>query len=196
MVMRAVFLKLPALALVAAAAGFAIVGCSSGSDKPATAIKAGDPNVGSVGMQLLVATNAPTPSIHYVVTQNGGPVAAEAGIIPEGDIPVPGTNRDFVFAVTLPVGTGYHIKLTASWDDPDDADTAADITCESTADPAFNIAAGTDIGVTIPMLCKDVGSGDAHFDVDVASSACPDLHMGYAVATPGATTIGTPISAR
>ena len=204
--MRSGIRRLSVAALLGASAALSVVGCSSnGTDKPQTASTPGSADLGSVGLKLQVAPNANVDTIHYVVTKNGAAIdpTKEPGFKPVGDIPVPGNNKDFIFALTLPVGTGYGIALSAKWDDPDDADTldgtpsltdpAADITCTGSAGP-FDITPGGEIGISAPMLCKDVGSGNVIIGVDVASTACPDLHPVYSIATPKATTIGTPVS--
>jgi len=193
--MRSVFSRLAVLSLAAGAVGIVAVGCSTKTEKPDTESGTfGSPEHGSVGLNLQVAPNANVSTINYVVTQNGMPVTG----VPEpmtGTIPVPGNNKDFTFALSLPVGTGYAIALSASWDDPDDADSAADISCSGAFGP-FDVAAGTETAVSAPMLCIDVGSGDLLVDVDVTSTACPDLHWQYASANAKSTTIGTPVEVR
>jgi cysteine-rich repeat protein len=193
--MRSVFSRLAVLSLAAGAAGLVAVGCSTKSDKPETANgNFGDPDHGTVGLNLQVAPNAEVTSIHYVVTQNGMPITGVTEPT-SGDIPVPGNNQDFYFALSLPTGAGYAIALTADWDDPDDADTAIDIHCEG-GFGTFAVVGGSETAVNVAMQCVDVGSGDVIIGVDVTSTACPDLIWDYASVNAKSTTIGTPVEVR
>ena len=139
---------------------------------------------GNVGLTLVPVSGVTLNSVQYVVTNSATPPVTFS----TGDLPTPGTAKDFSFGLPLPVGTGYNISLSAA-----SAETGDDITCAGSYGP-FDIAPNSSKNFTLALTCKDNSSGQIIGVADVKTDACPRLVFDYAVATPSTGTIGKTIS--
>ena len=172
--MKSLIGKLGMLALLATAAG----ACSS--SETGTAHQAGKEGpTGNVGLSLVPVSGVTLNSVTYVVTNSATPAVT----ISTGDLPTPGTAKDFSFGLPLPVGTGYNISLSAA-----SAETGDDITCAGSYGP-FNVTPNSSTNFTLTLTCKDNSNGQLIGVVDVKTDACPRLVFDYAVATPAAADI-------
>jgi hypothetical protein len=172
------------LALTTAIAGLSVAGCSS----DITSDKGGKDGVsdgkqGSVGLNLQPVSGVTINVVNYTVTQGNAPGAA---VVKTGNLPVPGTGKDFSFGVPLPKGTGYYLNLTA-----DSVD--GKVTCAGGFGP-FDIAANTSVDITPTLTCTDITTGQPIVLVDVVTTACPDISFDYVVATPKSADVGSSIS--
>ncbi len=123
-------------------------------------------------------------TVHYVVTNSATPAVT----ISEGDLPTPGTAKDFSFGLSLPVGTGYTISLSAA-----SAETGDNITCGGSYG-TFNVAPNTATNFALTLTCHDDTNGQIIGGVDVKTDACPKIVFDYVVATPGAQDVGKDIA--
>jgi cysteine-rich repeat protein len=181
--MKSLIGKLGMLALLATAAGSVVAGCSS-STVPGTSQKAGSEGpLGEVGLKLVPVSGVTLNTVHYVVTNNATPALT----ISEGDLPTPGTAKDFSFGLSLPVGTGYTISLSAA-----SAETGDNITCGGSYG-TFNVAPNTATNFSLTLTCHDDTNGQIVGGVDVKTDACPKVVFDYVVATPGAQDVGKDI---
>jgi hypothetical protein len=171
------------LALLATAAGSVVAGCS-GSTIPGTSQKAGsEGSLGEVGLKLVPVSGVTLNTVHYVVTNSDTPAVT----VSEGDLPTPGTAKDFSFGLSLPVGTGYTISLSAA-----SAETGDAITCGGSYG-TFNVAPNTATNFSLTLTCHDDTNGQIIGGVDVKTDACPKVVFDYVVATPGAQDVGKDI---
>ena len=176
------FGKVALLALTTAVAGAAMVGCSSDSDSSKTdGSSASDGKLGQVGLNLQPVSGVIINTISYSVTQGQG-----GAVVKAGNLPVPGTGKDFSFGVPLPVGTGYYLTLSG-------ATANGDTTCAGGFGP-FNITANTSVDITPVLTCTNITTGQPVVIVDVETTACPDISFDYVVATPTAADVGSAIS--
>lgn len=95
------------LAGVALVAGAAVMSCGNGNSSGGPRSAMSSESHGTVGLGLVPVSSVTLNTIHYVVTNGATPGVT----ISEGDLPTPGTAKDFSFGLTLPVGTGYTISL-------------------------------------------------------------------------------------
>ena len=173
--MKSLIGKLGMLALLATAAGSVVAGCSS-STVPGTSQKAGSEGpLGEVGLKLVPVSGVTLNTVHYVVTNSATPAVT----ISEGDLPTPGTAKDFSFGLSLPVGTGYTISLSAA-----SAETGDNITCGGSYG-TFNVAPNTATNFALTLTCHDDTNGQIIGGVDVKTDACPKIVFDYVVATHG-----------
>lgn len=182
--MKSLIGKLGMLALLATAAGSVVAGCSS-STVPGTSQKAGSEGpLGEVGLKLVPVSGVTLNTVHYVVTNSATPAVT----ISEGDLPTPGTAKDFSFGLSLPVGTGYTISLSAA-----SAETGDNITCGGSYG-TFNVAPNTATNFSLTLTCHDDTNGQIIGGVDVKTDACPKIVFDYVVATPAAADVGNTIA--
>lgn len=180
---RTAFGKVALFALTTAVAGVAMVGCS-GSDVASKKTPSGevaDGKTGDIGLNLQPVSGVLVNVISYKVTQGAG-----GAVVKSGNIPVPGTGADFSFGTPLPVGTGYMLSLDAVSVD-------GKATCAGGAGP-FNVVANQAVDVTPVLTCTDITTGQQIVDVDVETTACPDISFDYVVATPKGQDVGKKIS--
>jgi hypothetical protein len=180
-VIRSAFGKVALLALTTAIAGVAVVGCSSDSDMKKSG-GVSDGKQGNVGLNLQPVSGVTINVVKYTVTQGNTPGAA---IVKTGNLPVPGTGKDFSFGVPLPKGTGYFLSLTA-----DSVD--GKVTCAGGFGP-FDIIANSTVDLTPTLTCTDITTGQPIVLVDVVTTACPDISFDYVVATPKTAAVGSTI---
>jgi len=164
--------KVGSLALIAAAAAGAVVGCS-GQDlsKPSTSAQ-GEGQKGTVGLTLQPVAGITLNTVHYTVTKSGVTTP-----VSDGDLPTPGTASTFSFGVPLPVGSGYTLGVSGV------AAENSSITCTGTSAP-FAVTANTSSKITLVLTCTDSTNGNVETGVVVETDACPRLIVDYVVATP------------
>jgi len=112
--MKSLVGKLGVLVLLAAASSAVVAGCSSSAVPGAEQKAAKEGSQGEVTLGLLPVTGVALNSVHYTV------VNATGGVVSEGDLPTPGDAKDISFGLSLPVGSGYTIALSAASADPND----------------------------------------------------------------------------
>jgi len=169
--MKSLIGKLGMLALLATATGAVVAGCSS-SQVPSAGNQGSDGPQGEVTLKLVPVSGVTLNTVHYVVKDSsGGPVA-------EGDLPTPGTAKDFSFGLQLPVGTGYNLSLSAA-----SAEVGDDITCTGASAP-FNVTSNNATAFSLTLTCVDNTNGSIIGNVDVKTDACPKIVFDYVVATP------------
>jgi len=170
------------LVLLATAAGSVVAGCSSSVVPGAGQQAAKEGPQGEVTLGLLPVTGVQLNSVHYVVSNAAG------ATVSEGDLPTPGDAKDFSFGLSLPVGTGYTISLTAASADPND-----NITCGGSYGP-FPVVANTSTAFSLTLTCHDDTNGQIVGNVDVKTDACPRVLFDYIVATPSTADVGKTIA--
>ncbi len=179
---RTAFGKVALIALTTAVAGVAMVGCSGdNSSKKTDGGEIADGKHGNVGLNLQPVSGVLINVVSYKVTQGAG-----GAVVKSGNLPVPGTGADFSFGVPLPVGTGYVLSLEA-------VSVNGNVTCAGSAGP-FNIVANQSVDINPTLTCTDITTGQPIIDVNVVTSACPDISFDYVIATPSATDVGKTIS--
>lgn len=178
--MKSLIGKLGMLALLATVGGAVGVGCSS-NNVPGAGHQAGSEGPqGEVTLKLVPVSGVTLNSVHYTVTNSaGGPVS-------EGDLPTPGDAKDFSFGLSLPVGTGYNLSLSAA-----SAELNDDVTCSGASAP-FNVTSNTATAFSLTLTCFDNTKGSLIGNVDVKTDACPRIVFDYVVATPATATIVAP----
>ncbi|HEY0467792.1 MAG TPA: hypothetical protein VGC79_26505, partial [Polyangiaceae bacterium] len=178
--MKSLIGKLGMLALLATASGAVVAGCSS-NNVPGTGHQAGSEGPqGEVTLKLVPVSGITLNSVHYTVTNSAG------GAVSEGDLPTPGDAKDFSFGLSLPVGTGYNLSLSAA-----SADLTDDVTCSGASAP-FNVTSNTATAFSLTLTCFDNTKGSIIGSVDVKTDACPRIVFDYVVATPATATIVAP----
>src|ERR1041384_6241170 len=165
------------LAGVAIFAGAALFSCGNQSASDKAHSSKSPESQGTVGLALVPVSGVTLNSVHYAVT-NG------AVLVSEGELPTPGTAKDFSFGLSLPVGTGYTISLSAA-----SAETGDEITCAASYGP-FNVTPNTSTNFSPTLPCHDDSNGQLIGGVDVKTDACPKIVFDYIVATPGNIDIG------
>lgn len=165
--------KVGSLALIAAIAGSAVVGCS-GQDLTSSSKSAqgGEGQKGTVGLTLQPVAGITLNTVHYTVTKSG-----VATPVSDGDLPTPGTASTFSFGVPLPVGTGYVLGVSGV------SVENSSITCTGTSAP-FDVTANLSSKITLTLTCTDATNGNLETGVTVVTDACPRLIVDYVVATP------------
>lgn len=182
--MKSLIGKLGMLALLATATSAVVAGCSS-SQIPGTGHQAGNEgNRGEATLKLVPVSGVTLNSVHYVVTNSATPAVT----VSEGDLPTPGTAKDFSFGLSLPVGTGYTISLSAA-----SAETGDNITCGGSFG-TFNVAPNAATTFSLVLTCHDDTNGQIIGNVDVKTDACPKIVFDYVVATPAAADLGKTIA--
>jgi hypothetical protein len=180
-VIRTAFGKVALFALTAAVASVATMGCSSDvGSKKTDGGEVADGKHGQVGLNLQPVSGVTINVVAYKVTQGAG-----GAVVKSGNLPVPGTGADFSFGVPLPVGTGYVLSLEAVSVD-------GKVTCAGSAGP-FNIVANQAVDITPTLTCTDITTGQPIIDVNVVTSACPDITFDYVIATPSSADVGKKI---
>jgi hypothetical protein len=177
--MKSLIGKLSMLALLATGV---VAGCS-GSQTSSGPGKVDGPQ-GNVGLSLVPVSGVTLNSVHYVVSNGATPAVT----VSEGDLPTPGTASTFSFGLSLPVGTGYTISLSAA-----SAETGDDITCAGSFGP-FNVTPNASTAFTLTLTCKDNTNGTIIGGVDVKTDACPRLVFDYVVASPSSANVGNTIA--
>ena len=163
--------KVGSLALIAAAAGGVVAGCSSQDvTKPSSA--QGEGQKGTVGLTLQPVAGITINQVHYTVTKSDGVTK-----VTEGDVPTPGTASTFSFGLPLPVGTGYTLAISGV-----SVENNA-VTCTGASAP-FNVAPNLSSKLTLVLTCTDATNGNLETGVTVTTDACPRLIVDYVVATP------------
>jgi cysteine-rich repeat protein len=181
--MKSLIGKLGMLALLATATSAVVAGCSS-SQTAGAGHEAAEGPQGTVGLSLVPVSGVTLNSVHYVVTNSATPAVT----VSEGDLPTPGTAKDFSFGLSLPVGTGYTISLSAA-----SAETGDDITCGGSFGP-FNVTPNSSTNFTLTLTCHDNTNGQVVGDVTVATDACPKIVFDYVVATPASANVGSTLA--
>ncbi|HYQ03177.1 MAG TPA: hypothetical protein VER96_31100 [Polyangiaceae bacterium] len=176
--MKSLVGKLGVLVLLAAASSAVVAGCSSSAVPGAEQKAAKEGSQGEVTLGLLPVTGVALNSVHYTV------VNATGGVVSEGDLPTPGDAKDISFGLSLPVGSGYTIALSAASADPND-----NITCGGSYGP-FNVLANTSAAFTLTLTCHDDTSGQTVGNIGVQTDACPRVSFDYIVATPATVAVG------
>jgi hypothetical protein len=183
--MKSLIGKLGMVALLATAAGGVVAGCSS-SQVPGTSsghVGSEGPQ-GDVNLKLVPVSGITLNTVHYVVTNSATPPVTVA----EGDLPTPGSAKDFTVGLSLPVGTGYTISFSAASAEPND-----NVTCGGSYG-TFNVAPNAATNFALTLTCHDDTNGQIIGGVDVKTDACPKIVFDYAVATPGSADIGKTIA--
>ena len=182
--MKSLIGKFGMVALLATAAGAVVAGCSS-SQVPGSAHQAaGDGTTGDVGLKLVPVSGVTLNTVHYVVKNSATPPAT----VSEGDLPTPGNAKDFTFGLSLPVGGGYTISLSA-----ESAETGDNITCGGSYG-TFAVAPNASTNFSLVLTCHDDTNGQIIGGVDVKTDACPKIVFDYVVATPAAADLGKNIA--
>jgi hypothetical protein len=178
--MKSLIGKLGMVALLATAAGGVVAGCSSSQVPGTTSSHVGSEGPqGDVTLKLVPVSGVTLNTVHYVVTNSATPAVT----VSEGDLPTPGAAKDFSFGLSLPVGTGYTISLSAASAEPND-----NITCGGSFG-TFNVAPNTATNFSLTLTCHDDTNGQIIGGVDVKTDACPKIVFDYVVATPGSTDV-------
>ncbi len=175
---RSAFGKVALLALTTAIAGVSLVGCSGDIDGTKTPVEG---KQGQAGLNLQPVSGVTIDTVTYTVTQGAG-----GAVVKTGNLSVLGTGADFSFGVPLPVGTDYHLSLSATSVD-------GKVTCVGGLPAGFNIVANQTIDITPTLTCTDITTGQPIVLVDVVNTACPDLSFDYVVATPKSAKLGSAI---
>lgn len=177
---RTAFGKFALIALTTAVAGGAMVGCSGdNSSKKTDGGEIADGKRGELGLNLQPVSGVVVNVVSYRVTKG-------ATVVKSGNIPVPGNETNFSFGVPLPVGTDYVLSLEAVSVD-------GKVTCAGSAGP-FNIIANQSVDITPTLSCTDITTGQPIIDVDVVTTACPDITFDYVIATPRSQDVGKSIA--
>ncbi len=182
--MKSLIGKLGMLALLATAAGGVVAGCSSSQTPGNGTAKSVEGPQGSVGLSLVPVSGITLNTVHYIVTNSATPAVTVA----EGDLPTPGTAKDFTFGLSLPVGTGYTISLSAA-----SAETGDDITCGGSFGP-FAVTPNSSTNFTLTLTCHDNTNGQVVGGVAVTTDACPKIVFDYVVATPASANVGSTLA--
>lgn len=183
--MKSLIGKLGMVALLATAAGGVVAGCSSSQVPGSSSRTTGSEGPqGEVSLKLVPVSGVTLNTVHYVVTNSATPAVT----ISEGDLPTPGNAKDFSFGLSLPVGTGYTISLSAASAEPND-----NITCGGSFG-TFNVAPNQNTNFSLTLTCHDDTNGAIIGGVDVKTDACPRIVFDYVVATPGAADVGSAIA--
>ncbi len=173
--MKSLIGKLGMVALLATAAGGVVAGCSSSQVPGSSSRTTGSEGPqGEVSLKLVPVSGVTLNTVHYVVTNSATPAVT----ISEGDLPTPGNAKDFSFGLSLPVGTGYTISLSAASAEPND-----NITCGGSFG-TFNVAPNQNTNFSLTLTCHDDTNGAIIGGVDVKTDACPRIVFDYVVATP------------
>ncbi len=176
---RSAFGKVALLTLTTAIAGLSVAGCSGDIDSKKSPV---DGKQGQAGLNLQPVSGVTVDTVTYTVTQGVG-----GAVVKTGNLAVPGTGVDFSFGVPLPVGTDYHLSLSATSVD-------GKVTCVGGLPAGFNIIANETIDITPTLTCTDITTGQPIVLVDVVNTACPDLTFDYVVATPKSAKLGSAIN--
>jgi hypothetical protein len=181
-VIRTAFGKIALIALTTAVAGVAMVGCSGdNSSKKTDGGQVADGKQGGLGLNLQPVSGVLVNVVSYKVTQG-----AAGAVVKAGNLSVPGNESTFSFGVPLPVGTGYVLSLEAVSVD-------GKVTCAGSAGP-FNILANQSSDITPTLTCTDISTGQPIVDVNVVTTACPDITFDYVIATPSHADVGKTIA--
>jgi hypothetical protein len=166
------------MAVVAASAW----SCSSEpGQKPAASRSDVESDSGKIGLSLMPVSGVIINTVSYKVTRGvAGP------LVKSGSVPVPGLDASFSFGLSLPTGTGYVLSLEAVSVD-------GKVVCAGSAGP-FDILANQTAQITPTLTCVDISTGQTLIDVDVVTTACPDITFDYVLATPSAANVGQTIS--
>lgn len=116
--------------------GVAVPACSSTSVDH-SGPSASDESVGSLGLKLVTPGGVTVSTVHYTISGNG--------ITPiTGDIDVSASGATAsVLVGAIPAGNGYSVTMSA--------DGSGGNSCSGST--TFNVAAGTTVGVTVPLTC-------------------------------------------
>lgn len=144
------------LAGVAVCACAALFSCSTQSPSDRARSSSRTEPRGSVGLSLVPVSGVTLNSVHYAVTNGATP----AVVVGEGDLPTPGTAKEFSFGLSLPVGAGYSISLSAESAEANDK-----ITCGAYHGP-FDVAPNSSTNFTLTLICHDDASGGVLGNVD------------------------------
>jgi hypothetical protein len=165
-------------------AGAAVLSCGTQSPSDGPRSSAGAEHQGTIGLALVPVSGVTLNSVHYVVINGATPAVT----IAEGDLPTPGTAKEFSFGLSLPVGTGYTISLSGA-----SAETGDSITCGASYG-TFNVAPNNSTSFSLTLTCHDDTNGAVVGAVDTKTDACPKLVFDYVVATPSVTYEGKDIA--
>jgi hypothetical protein len=116
-----------------------LAGCGSQSDRPSTHAPGSQESVGSVGLNLQLASGATINSASYTIT---GPNA----FTKTGTINLTSATKLSATIGGLPAGTGYTITLSAT-------STDGSTSCGGSA--GFNVVAHQTAVATVPVACKE-----------------------------------------
>lgn len=135
---------------------------------------------GQIELALGPVSGVTLDSVHYTVSSSSTPPA----VIAEGELPTPGSSKDFTAGLSMPVGNGYSISLSAA-----SAESGDDITCGGSFGP-FAVAPDTSQPIRVVLSCHDNTNGSAFAAVQVSTDACPRLVFDYLMATPRVSYVG------
>jgi hypothetical protein len=142
------------LAAAALVTSGAVVSCSGKKGATTTDIERAD--VGSVSLQLRLASGAEIRTVSYSITGNG--------ITPRtGTIDVSGNASPSILVTGLPPGTGYSVSLTA---------TSVDGGTTCTGSATFSITAGATTSVTVGLQCRAAAT-TGNVSVGTTINNCP-----------------------
>ena len=151
-----------------------MMSCSAHDVQSSTQTTSHDGSRGAIELALLPVSGVTLSSVHYVVGNGATPPLT----ISEGDLPTPGAASSASFGLSLPVGTGYTISLSAA-----SAESGDNITCGGSFGP-FDVIANNSSSFSLTLTCHDDTTGQSLASVDVKTDACPRLVVDYVVATP------------
>jgi hypothetical protein len=183
--MKSLVGKFGTLAMLAAIGGVAVQGCSSDLASPSRTSDSSEGDSGLVTLNLVPVTGITVNSVNYVVT---GTPAIPGTPLPSGVLPTPGTTNNFNVGISVPVGTGYTLSLTAV-----SAEEGDNITCTGSHGP-FDVAPNASTAFPMTLTCVDNSNGGVVATVDVETNACPKLIPDYATAIPGKANVGSSIA--
>jgi hypothetical protein len=168
------------LAGVALFAGAAVLSCGTRGSSDGPRSSTNSERQGTVGLGLVPVSGVTLNSVHYVVTNGATPAVT----ISEGDLPTPGTAKDFSVGLTLPVGSGYTISLSAA-----SAETGDNITCGASYG-TFSVAPNAATNFSLTLTCHDDSNGQIAGKVDTKTDACPKIVFDYVIATKANVDVG------
>jgi hypothetical protein len=171
------------LRLVLALGCAATLGCGVKSESPSREPAGTGDRVGGISLSLVPVSGVTLSSVHYIVTQGIAPIV----VVSEGDMPTPGSAKDFDFGLSLPIGTGYLINFSSAAVD------VRTVVCGGTFGP-FDVTSSGAPSFTVALACQDVGDGSGDPSIDVRTDACPRLVSDFAIATPSLAFVGGTLS--
>jgi hypothetical protein len=169
--------------------GAVVVGCFGALQLGACGTSPGkgagtDERLDNVQLALQPVSGLTLTSLRYAVTRGSSP----ANLVAEGNLPTPGIGRTVSFGVSLPVGSGYTLNLSAESAEPDDG-----ITCTGNFGP-FEVKPNESTRASLALTCVDNSSGQTFGGLGVESQGCPRLVIDHFTASPVFAYVGEPIA--
>jgi hypothetical protein len=174
----------PTLGLLAVTLAAALSSCSARDvpEGPRIAV-ATDGQHGGLVLGLVPVSGVTLSSLHYVVTNGASPPA----IVGEGELPAAGPGEEISLGLSLPIGRGYHLSLSAASAEPDDK-----VTCGAAAGP-FDVLPNATSGFKLVLSCHDDTNGAGAPTAQVTTDACPRLAFDFVLADPSSGGVGVPV---